>query len=207
MGSPSARPEGRIPPRWQDYFRVQSPVRGHVRHLRPQGRTGCEGWGVASRLPRHGICPRRHGPHGPRNPGSPCTKPHLPGPAELPSSSKLLHPPMDGNGRIKPPAGSTPLPSTPLPSSRSSVANLCKETEKFIVSFFFLDKEFWTRWKYLFRYNRYKRNFYRGNSFLVRDNSIERAWRAISAKSVLFFPPQIENWWVRKGIYWKSSAN
>lgn len=145
MGSPSARPEGRIPPRWRDYFRlhrVQSPVRGHVRHLRPQGRTGCEGWGVASRLPRHGICPRRHGPHGPRNPGSPCTKPHLPGPAELPSSSKLLHPPMDGNGRIKPPAGSTPLPSTPLPSSRSSVANLCKETEKFIVSFFSSIKNF-----------------------------------------------------------------
>lgn len=96
MGSPLARPEGRIPPRCRDYFRFQprfhrvlrSPVRAHVRHLRPQGRTECEDSGVASRLPRHGIYPRLHGPHGPRNPGSPCTKPHLPGPAELPSSSK-----------------------------------------------------------------------------------------------------------------------
>ena len=71
--------------RWQ-WRRVQCPVRAHVRRLRPQGRTECEDSGVASRLPRRGTYRRRHGPRGPRNPGSPYTEPHLPGPAELPSS-------------------------------------------------------------------------------------------------------------------------
>ena len=71
--------------RWQ-WRRVQCPVRAHVRRLRPQGRTECEDSGVASRLPRRGIFRHRHGPRGPRNPGSPYTEPHLPGPAELPSS-------------------------------------------------------------------------------------------------------------------------
>lgn len=193
MGSPSARPEGRIPPRWRDYFRlhrVQSPVRGHARHLRPQGRTGCEGWGVASRLPRHGIC--RHGPHGPRNPGSPCTKPHLPGPAKLPSSSKLLHPPisaMDGsNHRPDPPL------SLPLLFHLPVLSPICARREKFIVSFFFFDKEFWEH------DGSFSKCVIRGIFIVIIRSNVRDDGKLT----------QIENSWIRKGrwiLYWKSSAN
>lgn len=70
--------------------------RGRVSR-RPRKCINCEGSRAAARPPppastwpmrlhrhRHQHQHHRHGPRGPRNPGSPCTKPHLPGPVVRP---------------------------------------------------------------------------------------------------------------------------
>lgn len=96
---PSARPVPARRPlrhrrRWQPGSR-RAP-RGRVSR-RPRKRINCEGSRAVARSPppaliwpmrlhrhRHQHQHHRHGPRGPRNPGSPCTEPHLPGPVVRP---------------------------------------------------------------------------------------------------------------------------